>query len=219
MKKIITATFLATIISISGLAQEKRNFFRNGTYLLVTAGPSFPFNDFASDDISNRNAGMAKTGLTVDLKLGHHVDRVFGLAANAVYGRYAVDKSYVGNAPGVSIEPWQYYGILAGPMVTGTLSRRASFDFSVLTGAVFVNSPKAVDRNNLVVADSDWSTAVPFKLSADFRFRFNATGYFVVGTTYTYMHPEFKMTSQTESNKFRQNMNAVGINAGIGFSF
>lgn len=223
MKKILFSFLSLFIFTAMAIAQESNTQVVQRNFLIASAGPSFPFGDFSSTDLNNTNAGMAKTGFTIDLKYGHHFDNVFGLSLGAVYGHHDVSKSAFTDGTGVSIKPWEYFGILAGPMVTGTLTPKTFFDFSVASGVAFVTSPEG-KLNGEIVAQKDNSTAVPLKLAGDFRFRFNTSGYLFGGVNYTYMKPRFNVNTQTglgtsENVAFNQKMNMIGVNAGIGFSF
>lgn len=218
MKKILFSFLSLIVFGAMVFAQESKTEIVQRNFLIVSAGPSFPFGDFSSTDLNNTKAGMARTGFTIDLKYGHQFDEVLGLALGAVYGRHDVDKAFISDGSGVSIRPWEYFGILAGPMATATLSEKTSFDLSVLSGVSFVTSPEG-KLNGEVVAQKDNSTTVPLKLAGDFRFRFNTSGYLLGGVNYTYMRPKFNVTTTSGNVSFHQNMNMVGVNVGIGFSF
>ena len=223
MKKILFSFLPLIAFGVIAFAQESKTEIVQRNFLIVSAGPSFPFGDFSSTDINNANAGLAKTGFTIDLKYGHQFDEVLGLSLGAVYGRHGVDKSFLSDGSGVSIRPWEYFGVLAGPMAIANVGKKTSFDLSVLSGLAFVTSPES-KVNGEVVAQKDNSTTVPLKLAGDFRFRFNTSGYLFGGVNYTYMKPRFNVSTQTglgtsENVTFNQKMNMIGVNAGIGFSF
>jgi opacity protein-like surface antigen len=221
MKKMIFSTLALLLLSVFVTAQSTYPVKVNNTFLVFTAGPAFPVSDFASSDLSNTDAGMAKNGYNIEFKLGHHFDKVFGFAATVSYGSNQVDKSFVNNAPGVKIDPWHYYALMVGPMITGTLTPKTSFDFNVLTGAAYVNSPR-VKLDNEVIATDDWAATVPVKLAADFRFQFNSRGYLFTGANYLYMRPHFDASlglGEIQRLAFKQKMSVIGINAGLGFRF
>lgn len=222
MKKIMYSTLAIFLFCAVANAQKSMAEYGPKSYLAITAGPSFPIGDFASTSIDNEDAGAARDGYTIELKYGLGLDRVFGLAANLVYGSNGVDKSFINDDAGVSIDPWRYYGILVGPRVTGTLTPQTSFDFSVLSGVAFTNSPQ-VTYNNEVMAEDDQATTVPLKVAADFRFNFRNKGFLFAGASYTYMRPKFNsdvlFPVESTSMAFKQKMGILGINAGIGFDF
>lgn len=214
------AVFLFSAIA---LAQESKTEKFQRNFLALTAGPSFPIGDFASTNWQdNKDAGLAKTGFTIDLKYGHQINRVFGIKVNGVYGRYAVDKTALSTESGLSVDPWQYFGVLAGPMISGKLSSRTYADFSVLSGVISAAFPKAT-LNGTELTGRDWSNTVPLKLAADARIGLTNSLYLFAGADYLYMKPNFKVQTISE-NGFemtpgKQKMDVIGINAGIGFSF
>lgn len=208
---------------VFAIAQDKTVTTEKSNFLIITAGPSFPFGDFSSSNMDNEDAGGAKNGYNIELKFGHNFDNIFGLSAAAAYSSIPVHKSsFAEYGPDISVDPWQYFSILVGPRVTGTLSPKTFFDFSVLSGAAFVNSPKITYQNE-TVADKDEATAVPLKLAADLRFRLNNTGYLFGGVNYIYMKPDFTVISlfptEPQTVEFKQKMSIVNVNLGIGFSF
>jgi hypothetical protein len=221
MKKMLFSTLALLLLSVFVTAQSKYPVKEKNTFLVFTAGPAFPVSDFASSDFNNTDAGMAKNGYNIEFKLGHHFDKVFGFVSAVSYGSNPVDKSFVNSVSGVKIDPWHYYALMVGPMVTGTLTPKTSFDFNVLTGAAYVNSPR-VKLNNDVIASDDWAATVPIKLAADFRFQFNSRGYLFTGANYLYMRPHFDASmglGEIQRVAFKQKMSLIGINAGVGFRF
>lgn len=219
MKKILCATLVFFALGISVMAQDTKTVPVQKNFILFSAGPSIPLADFGSADVNNSDAGMANAGFTIDLKYGHQFDPVFGLASTLVYGSHTVDKAFVNDNPDVSIDHWQYFSWMVGPMFTGKLTQKTSLDFSVLTGVALANSPKGKYNDQVVVTD-DWSTAVPLKLASDFRFSLRNKGYLMAGVNYTYMKPKFNVTEiNSETLIFKQKMHTFGINVGIGFGF
>lgn len=221
MKKMLFSTLALLLLSVFVTAQSTYPVKEKNTFLVFTAGPAFPVSDFASSDMNNTDAGMAKNGYNIEFKLGHHFDKVFGFVSAVSYGSNSVDKSFVNSVPGVNIDPWHYYALMVGPMITGTLTPKTSFDFNVLTGAAYVNSPK-VTLDNEVIATDDWAATVPVKLAADFRFQFNSRSYLFTGANYLYMRPHFDASlglGEIQRLAFKQKMSVIGINAGLGFRF
>lgn len=215
MKKIlllIVITFLGGILAVA----QKDNTGSKKNVLSITAGPSFPIGDFGSTNFDNDNAGMAKTGLTVNINYVHHYDKLFGLAADVTYGRNAFDEIALEGSE-VSADPWQYYTVTVGPVITGNLTPKTSIDFSILSGMTYAKSPTFT--SNLRIIEGDWSIGVPLKLAADFRYQFSKNNFFKVGANYLYMKPKFEYNAPGDNMSLRQKMEVLGINAGIGFSF
>lgn len=186
-------------------------------FFSFTAGPSFPIGEFASKNANNFQAGLAKTGYVIELKYAHQFDELFAVTSSAAYARYGIDKSKI-NDGATSIKPWEYYSLLIGPMITGNISKKIVLDMGALTGIAYINAPK-VNVNNEVVSKRNNTNAIPLKFAIDFRFLFTPKAYFFSGVNYLYMRPHFNTTVQSTDISFKQQMNTIGVNAGLGFIF
>ena len=222
MKKILCSTMTVLFLGIFAFAQDMKTdrADRAGkSFVVLAAGPTFPIGDFSAVDMDNEEAGSAKTGYTIEAKFGHHFNKFVGIAAGALYSRFDVDKSFAG-ASNVTIDPWQYFNILVGPMITGTVSSNTHIDISVLTGISFANSPRIayMQDGTSVVATDDWSKTVPVRADADFRYKFSNRGFLLIGANYQYTRPKFNINIDGDKMAFKQSMSVIGINAGIGLS-
>lgn len=220
MKKILFSTLALFALSVTAMAQEAKMEVSQKNFIGLTAGPAFAVGDFGSNDLNNNNAGLAKTGLLIDLKYGHHFSKIWGLAADAVYGRHNIDKSVI-NESNLSVDPWQYYGIMVGPMATATIAPKNYLDFSLLSGALFARFPES-SANGQNLTQRDWSTVLPIKAAADFRLGFSNSGYIFAGASYMYAKPQFNVSTSLEGfniTGYKQKMEVLGIYAGIGLGF
>lgn len=231
MKKILLSTFTLFLFCAIAIAQEPKTENVQKNFIVLTAGPSFPMGHFASTDL-NSESGMAKTGFTIDLKYGHQINKVFGFGMQTVYGRYAVDRTYVNEVPGVDVKAWEYAGVLVGPMLSTSLAPKVNFDFTAYSGVAFANTPQ-ISYGGQVYAENDWSTTVPVKVAADFRFHLGNTAFLFTGANYTYMRPKFNVKtmnindgedgggsgSGTHIESFHQVISVFGLNAGVGIRF
>ena len=186
-------------------------------FVSFSAGPSFPIGDFSSSSGNNDQAGFAKTGFNLDLYGGYHLASNVGIAASFFYSRYGLDNSLVSGTT-ASVDHWQYYGLVVGPMITEPLSDNILADFTIMSGIVNANSPKLTYNGEELVSE-DWTVAVPVRLSADLRFQFAKNGYFITGVNYIYLDPKFKFTSLGETVTAHQKITTVNLTAGIGFGF
>ena len=216
MKKISFCVLVLFVFDVLAIAQTSRddpekNFFS------FTAGPSFPLGEFGSKNTTDIQSGLAKTGYSIELKYAHQFDELFAVTSSAAYARYVVDKSTI-NDGAASIRPWECYSLLIGPMITGNISNKIVLDMGALTGIAYINAPK-INVNNEVVSEKNNTTAIPLKFALDFRFLLTRKAYLFSGLNYLYMRPSFNTTVQSQDLSFKQQMNTVGINAGIGFIF
>jgi len=216
MKKILFSIAMLLVFDVLAIAQTanenpEKNFFS------FTAGPSFPIGEFASQNANNIQAGLAKTGYVIELKYAHQFDELFAVTSSAAYARYEVNKSKI-NGGVTSIKPWEYYSLLIGPMITGNISKKIVLDIGALSGIAYINAPK-VNVNNEVFSKRNNTNAIPLKFAVDFRFLFGKSGYLFSGVNYLYMRPNFNTTVQSTDISFKQQMNTIGLNAGLGFIF
>jgi opacity protein-like surface antigen len=217
MKKILLILTAVTAMYMTAIAQVRKANKEKTGFLIFTAGPAFPVGDFNSKNINNDQAGFAKTGFTLDLQGGYMLVKNFGVAGSILYSRYTIDSKPL-NGTSASVDHWQYYGMVAGPMITQSLCSRTSVDFNIMSGIVSANSPKLTYAGEVLVSE-DWAIAIPIRLSGDIRYHFGQNGYFFTGLNYLYMEPKFKFSALGESNTARQKMSTMNLNAGIGFRF
>lgn len=212
MKKCFLFFLMSLAIQIDLIAQDSSN---NNNFISFTAGPSFPLGAFASNNSNRLNAGMANTGFTIEAKFAHQFDELFGISSAFVYASYPVDNH---TSDGTSIKPWKYYEILIGPIMTGLITPKISLDLSVLSGTAFINASK-VNVNSEVIKKKSPTSAVPLKLTLDFRFHCNRSFYLFTGVSYNYMRAHFNVTVESQELSFNQSMHTTGITAGVGFNF
>jgi len=216
MKKISFSIVMLLVFDVLAIAQTT-NENPEKNFVSFTAGPSFPLGEFASKSTNNIQAGLAKTGYVIELKFAHQFDELFAVTSSAAYALYAIDHSKINDGT-ASIKPWEYYSFLIGPMITGNISKKIVLDMAALTGYAYINAPK-VNVNNEVVSKKNNTNAIPLKFAVDFRFLFTQKAYFFSGINYLYMRPNFNTTVQSQDISFKQQMNTIGINVGIGFIF
>lgn len=214
MKRLFVLT-LSSFLTIVAIAQDS---LENHGYFSLTAGPSFPVGDFVSNNIHKLNAGLAKKGYTIKLKYAHQLDDLFGFNTAFVYARFPIIKYSGTESPTAAVKPWEYYELLIGPMITGSIASRMFLDASVLSGTAFINASKANVDGRLI--QKNYSTsAVPLRFAIDFRLLLNRRFYLFAGVNYNYMCANFNVTVESQELSFKQRMNSADINAGIGCNF
>lgn len=214
MKKLI----LSVLINCCFLFAFAQDSSSSNNYFSCIIGRSFPVGDFASDDINRLNAGMAKNGWNVEVKYAHQFDELFGLSSALVYAKFPVKNISVSEGPVASIKPLEYYEVLIGPMMTGSIGKKISIDLSVLTGTAYINMTK-VNLNRATLAKKYPASAIPLNCSIDFRFQLSTMFYFSAGMNYNYMRANMNVTVQSQELSFKQSLNAASINSGFGINF
>lgn len=211
MKKILLSSIALFFICAVVKAQESKTQNNRQNSLALTAGPAFPLADFSSTDLNNKTAGMANTGFTLELKYARQFNNAFGFAISGLYGHHSTDKKLL-NESGATVGPWEYTGGLIGPFIMTSVSPNVNFDLSAMTGAV---STILRDKSG----QDDWRTAMPLRVSADFRFHLAKAVFLSAGANYLYMRPKFKASISDGNVDLHKTINTIGANAGIGFSF
>src|SRR5690242_15831600 len=121
MKKL----FFSIVAILPAVVLNAQDSLGNSGYLSLTAGCSFPFGRFASDNINKRDAGLAKSGFTVESGYAHQFDELFGFKSVFVYNRFPINHSSSTESSVSSNKPWEYYQFLIGPMMSGAVSSKA----------------------------------------------------------------------------------------------
>jgi hypothetical protein len=102
-------------------------------YLGLSIGPSFPIGLFGSQDIYNTDAGLASTGLNINLvNFGYTFGKHFGIAGSWLGGAHSIDYNYGENPM------WSYGGIFVGALVSFPLSDKVIVDIRLMPGYMLV---------------------------------------------------------------------------------
>ncbi|MGZ3901838.1 MAG: hypothetical protein ACXVDC_16040 [Bacteroidia bacterium] len=223
MKKLMLVIASITLVIISANAQEKAVQPTKKFFVSLAAGPSFPLGTFESKNTNittNSTSGFAKTGYNLNLHFGYQLHENFGIVSHILFSEYKLDVSKFADA-NVSADHWQYYGILAGPMLTLPAGEKARFDFKALGGVTNVNSPGVkVDGEDYF--KEQWSAAFALQFGADFRYNLTENLYVIVNADYNHMKPSFTITNvegATFTHSPKQEMEHINLTGGIGFNF
>lgn len=208
---------MSLLLTSAAIGQKSKSICKEKGFISLTAGPSFPLSDYNSSDFTKERAGLANTGYNMELQGGWYVDKHFGFIASALYTRHAVDNSFA-SATSTNVDHWQYFSFLGGVVGSAWLGHHLFLDGKVSTGVSRVNSPKITFDGQILMAEA-WSTTVPFKADIDLRYQVANRIQLIVGANYLYQDPSFKSVNSGTTYEFRQRMNVIGVNAGIGYGF
>lgn len=192
-------------------------------YIAVHIGAGFPVGDFGSNTTSNEEAGFAKTGVNVGIQYVYKLGKNLGLGAGAFYNFFNASKSVSiptnGGSTSVSLDHWQYYGLVIGPTVTLDLDEQVSLDLRGMAGIAAANAPR-VKLQNTAMLKEDWSSTSVLQGGANLRVKMNnARVYIFANMDFTYVYPEFTVTSYDNSytQKIKQRMSVLNLTGGVGF--
>lgn len=214
----ITLLCLALVVFGTGVtAQDADNGKQKNSFLIVQGGLAIPLADFASNDLTNENAGMAKTGFSTSIQYNYCIQKNFGILLQGHYANLGMNDAFSKNLPGATVDHWQYTGLVVGPMLLLPVNDHMLFDVHVASGVMWVNSPRVKYQGQIIV-DEDWGTGVPVQTGLQFRYITNNNLVLFAGGNYLYMKPEFRIAT-TDPPEVMQKINTLHFQLGIGYHF
>lgn len=194
-------------------------------YLALHVGVGFPTGRFGSDNITKTEAGFAKAGVTAKVQYVYKLAKNLGVGASGFYNFFNAHKSILVEPPTngggvyVNLDHWQYYGLAIGPTLTFDMTDKVSLDLRGMAGVATANAPR-VNYQGAALLKEDWSTTTVFQTGANLRVNTNnARLYVFANADYTYLDPDFTITSydNSYSEKIRQRMSALSLTGGVAF--
>jgi hypothetical protein len=203
-------------------------------YIGLSVGPSFPMGDYGSSSINNEHAGLAETGLMIDLSFGYKLGKNFGIAALVRGQSNPIDEdafdifslyglSYTIQADAWSLGNYMVGGYLSVPVTEGKIS----FDSRVLVGVANATSPELTITisdgysTEWVRQNSESGTSFAFLLGAGFKFNVGPKICLLTNIDYSSTDAEMDVTSTSsqgdvETGKIEQTMATFNISVGFG---
>ncbi len=211
-------------------------------YLGLSAGPSFPLEDFKKNILSDSTSGFAKTGFAISFNYTYRFTHNFGMELLINYSTNALDNTSYKNALeaehpdyGVSIEStknWSSGGIFIGPYLRFPLGDKLTWDIRALGGYFGAYSPNATirttNKNDLndkgeYYLVSSRASNFGYVIGTGFKYRVNSSYYALLHGDYTSSTVKFKDSSgwdwdgQPYNNPFSQNINYMTVTIGVGY--
>jgi hypothetical protein len=227
MKKqlfIITLLMLTSIISFAQLTSKTKSGKK--FVIALTGGPSFPVGKYEKKDINQPQSGYARFGYNLNLNFNYQADKNFGLTSTIIYSRHKLNIDEIKkdlNNPNLSVDHYQYYGILAGPMATINLSDKVMLDIKLMAGVAEANSP-VFSLSNTQITNEKWNEAFTWQYGTALRYNFNESTCLFTNIYYNHMKPNWNFGPFTNGGtekfvKVEQNMSVLDMNLGLGINF
>ena len=137
---------------------------RRRGYVGILGGYSFPLGDFTVERL-----GRAKEGIRTDITFGYLFTENVGVAAKAYYGTH----DYKEHPTRAERTNWKYYGLLAGPLISGTIARNTELAFHPMVGFSQANFPREEEDKNLQ-SKVAFAAGLGANLQYNFHSRFGA---------------------------------------------
>ena len=229
MKKIILSLTVA-FITLGVIAQEKSNVNTQKLFLILSGGPSLPVGSFSSKDLaSNTKSGLATIGYNINLNSGYHITDRFGIASTVFYSLHKIDQDALNKfqvlnsvvSTTKSVDHWQYFGIVIGPMATFKLMDQLFLDIKGMAGFARANLPSVkeeiVETGVIINSSSDrWTDAFAIQLGSNLRYNFASRVCLFTNVDYGFMNPKW---TSSGSEDIKQEMGVINFNVGAGIRF
>ena len=238
MKKQRILLLAFTMISTCIFAQDvKKETADKPFHLAILGGVGFPVGLFGSTNSTTiSEAGFANPGLSLNLNGGYRITKGFGISASAIYSRFNIDndaasKIFNGNSEigPVSIDHWQYWGLMVGPSGIVKLSDDLTLNLKLLAGYASANAPtlkfQIEDVPDLSISTTDkWKDAFVFQVGTDLKFAVDKNFFLMANLDYNYMKPKWKYALASNGNgatdfSLDQQMGVIDFNVGVGVNF
>ena len=171
---------------------RRYNAFKRRGYIGLSLGASIPVGDFA--DESN---GAAKTGLRLNLiDFGYLFTDNIGIAATWFGAANLLDIN--------DVDPWSYGGLMAGPLLSFSVSEMVDWDFKPMVGYAVTTVPD-------FGFGEEQAPSFAYSLGTQCRIHVGEKTSLLLNADYFSTKPEFKVMG------FEQNIGVVTIGVGIAF--
>lgn len=194
--------FCLSIILVSSVnAQELRT--KDG-FISISLGAALPYGDFADDDLNNNDAGLAESGVSVNLvNFGYLFSKNIGITAMLQGAAFPLDNGNAGNDP-----IWSYGTFLVGPLFTiRNQESKTEFDFRFMFGSM--SGQLDPDNGGEAVEGEGGALAI----GSGLRYNISDLIAFTANLDIISGKPEFEVNGNT----FDQTMSSANITFGIAF--
>lgn len=216
MKKILVLV-IAMLMGIVLIAQENKVQKMPKSYMMLSAGPSFPVGDFASINEDNENAGYAKTGFNIDLTYGYKFAPAFAVELSGLYNFNGIDKAIL-QGLAAKVDHFQVIGFMAGPTFMNNVSEKVAYNFRLKGGYATVNSPTLKYAGETLVTE-DWAGDFIWNFGLNTKFDFSKKAFFAINADFYKTSPEFKVDALGETISAEQHIAVINVNVGFGIKF
>ncbi len=234
MKKILFVGFCSLFCFTTVLkAQEKKSFAG------ISIGASMPTGDFGSNDLSNDKAGLAKTGLSLNLSYGYHFSKNFGGILMAKGNFNAIDMDTfrqqfsvpTGSGASYSIGTGSYKSgaVLAGMFANVPITGDEKFSFEVRALAGYQNSTIPKINASMYIPsigtldlsqESFSSGSFAYVLGAGFKYKVGNNLDLKLNGDYNGANPSFEVIDGNNMKQsYKQPWNTVDVTLGLTIGF
>ena len=233
MQKAIVLIFSMSLLTLKCQSQEKG-------YIALSLGSSIPVGEFASQDINNEKAGLAKLGAFIDISYATKLGKSFGISvllrgqSNAI-DNHRIEAELSKLNPGinftVSSKNWGASNLMIGGYGSFPLNsdNHSSFETRALIGILSGTSPEILfnatygNTSQNYITRSVSATSYSFLIGVGFKFEVSKKLCVLTNVDILGSEPKFNYkvitysTTPGESFDFRQQITTVNVGVGVGF--
>lgn len=197
MKKISLLLFIGTMYIAAGFSQTKEKGFFS-----VSLGPAFPTSKFASNNVSDSLAGLAKTGAAISISYSKMFSRYIGIAVQLQAQRNPVNtttlKKYFEDLTGYTNwnfdkAGWLYGGVMVGPESQMAIGKANKLQFvaRIMAGIAYAQLPgisgqsKTANAAGYVEQDNKTATGFILNTMAGLNYSTSNTVFLTAAFSYT----------------------------------
>ena len=211
MKTLITSLLLAAA-TVTAFAQTDQDSNRRKGFIGISLGPSLPVGSFAKVEDKD---GAAGGGLHLNLiNFGYRFSDKVGITAKYFGGANVIKLEKELEREEENFEPWNYGGLLAGPMVSVPLSNSVEVDFRPMVGFCAAMLPKHKSEREAKTSEA----SLAYSLGVNFQF--NVASRFGIHAGLDYFHTKSEFTgSESGIPDFTQKISTVTPNVAFVYRF
>jgi hypothetical protein len=194
------------IFNINAWAQQKTSWSGLRSVFSFHAGVTIPMVCFASDDITNKNAGFAKAGLIASIDYKYRFFHHLGVGTSLFWANHPVREGKV-TASG----EYNYFGLMGGPVIFPGIGKSIQADIHMYGGISNAYMPK-MNNGDKVLLNNESVYAFTWAAGFSARFNFYEKAFVSFKADQTNLKPQFTSSSA----KTEQHMVGLNLSAGIG---
>jgi hypothetical protein len=238
MKKLLLLPLILFFLNSNLTAQDLSYAFIN-----LSAGPSFPFNDFSADDPLQSKSGFATVGIKAELTGCFFLTPQIGLMlatftninpTNPQKMTDYLNANYTGANWSIDSKNWEIYGLMSGLNYRYYTKSKFSFEVRITAGMMFISSPELLFRANSGLGtdyekiEKKQTNALTYKISGGMDYTFARNFAFTGNAEFIGAKPTFSNVKTTTSiegktttstTSFDQLMSAFNVSIGLKYLF
>jgi hypothetical protein len=206
MKKAVHIIICVLLISTFNSGAQNTSWSHLRSVFSFHAGFSIPMVCFASDDINKTSSGYAKPGLIAQVDYKYKFFDHLGAGLSLFWANNPVKEGKVSSGG-----EYNYFGLLAGPVIFPGVGRRIQADIHLQAGVANTYMPK-INYGDKVLLNKESAYAFTWAAGFSARFNFDGNAFVSFKADQTNLKPQIRSSSE----KTEQHIVGLNLSAGVG---